>query len=146
MSGVSLASLRTRLVRGMYRVRLFYYRTIWKMDLGENVRISLTAKLDKTNPRGVHIGDHTTLSFGAAILTHDFVNSRHVDTYIGANCFVGARSLIVAGVRIGDNCIVAAGTVVLKDVPAGCLVMGNPGRIMDSNVRTREYGIRLVEA
>lgn len=133
------------MVRAMYGARLFYYRTVWKMDLGENVRISLTAKLDKTNPRGVHVGDNTALSFGSAILTHDFVNLRHVDTYIGKNCFIGARSMIISGVRIGDNCIIAAGTVVFKDVPPSCLVVGNPGRIMDTNIQTREYGIRIRE-
>ena len=82
---------------GQYLVR------VWKMEIGEGTAISLSAKLDKTNPRGIHIGKYTVISFGAAILTHDHVNQVHRDVYIGDNCFIGAHSIILPGVRIGDS-------------------------------------------
>jgi acetyltransferase-like isoleucine patch superfamily enzyme len=94
---------------------------------------------------GVHIGDNTTLSFGSAVLTYDFINLRYVDTYVGKNCFIGAKSVIVAGVRVGDNCVIAVGAVVFRDVPAHSLVIGNPGRILETGIQTREYGIRTKE-
>ncbi|MCH7562415.1 MAG: N-acetyltransferase [Gemmatimonadetes bacterium] len=43
---------------------------------------------------------------------------------------IGANAVILAGVRLGRGCIVAAGSVVSNDVPAGGVVMGNPGRLM----------------
>ena len=36
-----------------------YLVRVWKMDIGEGTTISLTAKLDKTNPRGIHIGRYS---------------------------------------------------------------------------------------
>lgn len=43
---------------------------------------------------------------------------------------VGANAVILAGVTVGRGSIVAAGAVVGVDVPAGCVVVGNPGRII----------------
>jgi acetyltransferase-like isoleucine patch superfamily enzyme len=39
------------------------------------------------------------------------------------------------GVKIGDEVIVAAGAVVTKEVPANCIVAGNPARIVRTNIR-----------
>ena len=94
------------------------------MDIGPNCRISLSARLDKTNPRGVHIGDSTAINFGACILTHDYPRWLCADTWVGKECNIGARSIIMP-VTIGDNCVVAAASVVMKDVPANCFV-GKP--------------------
>ena len=109
-------------------LRRQYLIRVWKMDLGEGTSISMSAKLDKTNPRGIHIGKYSTVTFGAAILTHDYVNEVNRDVRIGDNCFIGAHSIILPGVTIGNGCIVAAGSVVARDVPAGSLVAGNPAR------------------
>ncbi|WP_289042407.1 acyltransferase [uncultured Aliiroseovarius sp.] len=132
------------------RNNLYHYRTVirrailtrvWGMHIGENTRISSKARLDFTNPRGVHIGAHTSVTFDVAILTHDFVNNRHVDTYIGSYCFIGTGSIIMPGVSIGDHCIIGAGSVVTKDVPDRSIVAGNPARIVRSDIMTTEYGI-----
>jgi serine acetyltransferase len=45
------------------------------------------------------------------------------------------------GVRIGNNCVVAAASVVTKDVPANCLVAGNPARIVEKGIETGPFGI-----
>src|SRR5262245_7624552 len=124
-------------------LRRQYFIHIWKMDIGEGASISMSAKLDKTNPRGIHIGKYTTVTFGAAILTHDYVNRRDADVRIGDNCFIGAHSIILPGVTIGDSCIVAAASVVVRDLPAGSLATGNPARIVEQNVKTEHYGVRI---
>lgn len=118
---------------------------VWKMQIGEGSIISRSAKLDKTNPRGIHIGKYTVVAFGAAILAHDWVNNRDRDVYIGDNCFIGAHAIILAGVTIGDHCIVSAASVVARDVPAGSLVAGNPARVVESSVKTTHYGVRCSE-
>ncbi len=121
----------------------FWYGRVYGMDIGENVRISLGARLDKTYPQGIHIGDCTAITSGASVLTHDFVNRRHVDVHIGRNCFVGFGAIILPGVRIGDSVIVTGNSVVGRDVPSNCVVMGNPARVVEQNIVTGAWGIRL---
>lgn len=122
---------------------MFWYRDLYGMDIGRDVRISMGARLDKTYPKGIHIGDCTAITSGAAILTHDFVNRTHQDVHIGSNCFIGFGAIILPGVRIGDSVIVTGNTVVGRDVPSNTVVMGNPGRVVEKDIVTGPWGIRL---
>lgn len=58
---------------------------------------------------------------------------------IGNNVTVNANSVIVGGISIGDNSVIGIGSVVMKNVPANCVVVGNPARII------RREGIRVNE-
>lgn len=49
---------------------------------------------------------------------------------IGKNVWVGDKSTILSGVKIGDGVIVAANSVVTNDVPSYCMVAGTPARII----------------
>jgi maltose O-acetyltransferase len=96
----------------------------------------------------IEIGDNTRFNYGASIAASRAVR-------IGANCMIasfvtlddsaaefGAAAPIVIednvwiahgatvapGVRIGHRSVVAAGSVVLRDVPADTLAIGNPAR------------------
>ena len=62
------------------------------------------------------------------------------DTRIGRNCFVGAPSLILPGVTIGDGSVVGAGSVVTRDVPPRSAVAGNPARTIKSDIVVVPYG------
>lgn len=130
-----------RLQRAVIRLRIKIYNDFWGMDIHPTARLSMSVKLDKTHPKGMHIGRETYVAFDAAILSHDMIRAIMTDTYIGARCFIGARSIIMPGVRIGDNCIVAAGAVVTRDVPPGSVVAGNPARIIATDIMTDPYGI-----
>lgn len=121
-------------------VRIIFLRRVYGMSIGDGVKISLSAKLDKTNPKGVHIGNDTYIAFGATILAHDMSRLIHKEVRVGDRCFIGARSIILPGVVIGDEVVVAAGTVVTKDVPSNSLVVGNPGKVIKS-VSTGKLGI-----
>ncbi|HVI47673.1 MAG TPA: acyltransferase [Chitinophaga sp.] len=46
------------------------------------------------------------------------------------DCWVGANSVITAGVRIGKHAVVAGGSVVTKDVPPYTVVAGNPAKVI----------------
>jgi len=138
--------IRDWLREAMIDVRRRYLMRVWKMEIGEGTAISMSAKLDLTNPQGIHIGTYSVVTFGAAILTHDYVNQVNRDVRIGDNCFIGAHSIILPGVTIGDGCIVAAGSVVARDVPARSLVAGNPARLVEHNVETTQYGVRVSRA
>ena len=74
------------------------------MDIGKNCRISWKAHLDKSiNPKGIHIGDNTWVLSGAMILAHDHCRSLKADTYIGKNCVIGVRSIIMPGIAVGRS-------------------------------------------
>lgn len=136
-----LAVVRRELRPLFSELRRIYFNKVWGMDIAPDCRISYSAKLDKNYPRGVHIGQGTAINFGACVLAHDTVRGLHVDTWIGKECNIGANSMILPGVKIGDNCVVAAASVVMKDVPSNCLVAGNPARIMEKGIQTGRLGI-----
>jgi acetyltransferase-like isoleucine patch superfamily enzyme len=129
------------LQRPLIKLRILYYNNFWKMQISPTARLSMTVKLDKTHPVGLHIGDYTYVAFGAAILTHDMVRSLDVHTYIGSYCFIGARSIILPGIHIGDHSIVAAGAIVTSDVPPHSIVAGVPARVIKEGIETGEYGV-----
>ena len=124
-------------VRGAKRL---YFRHIWGMTIPDSTNFSLSARFDKTYPRGIKIGEHSYIAFDAAILTHDMTRGLYLTTTIGERCFIGARSIILPGITIGDSCIVASGAVVTKDVPSGCIVAGNPATIVRENVELGHHG------
>lgn len=62
---------------------------------------------------------------------------------IGEETFVGARSIIMPGVKIGRNCVVAAGSVVTKDVPDYTVVAGVPARKIST---TLDYAEKCLNA
>lgn len=55
--------------------------------------------------------------------------------YIGNHVWICSNSIILKGVSIGDGAIIAAGAIVTKDVPANCLVGGNPANVLKTNVK-----------
>jgi acetyltransferase-like isoleucine patch superfamily enzyme len=116
------------------------------MEVGAGTKISLKARLDTTNPRGIHIGKYSVIAMDSVLLSHDFINNTMGDVHIGDCCFIGTRSIIYSGVTIGDHSIVSAAAVVLKDVPPNCIVAGNPARIVEMNIRTGKWGMRLPKA
>ena len=136
-----LAVVRRELRPMFAELRRLYFNKIWGMDIGPECRISFSARLDKNYPRGIHVGEGTAINFGACVLAHDTVRGLHVDTWIGKECNIGAQSMIMPGVRIGDHCVVAAASVVMKDVPSNSLVAGNPARIMEKGIQTGRLGI-----
>ncbi|MDR3471999.1 MAG: acyltransferase [Devosia sp.] len=120
--------------RAFVRVKWLYYTRFWGMDIDPTASYSLSVRFDKTFPKGVHIGPETYVAFEAAILTHDLTRGLHLHTRIGRRCFIGARSIILPGIEIGDECVVGAGSVVTKSVPPRSLVAGNPARILRRDI------------
>lgn len=49
---------------------------------------------------------------------------------IGNNVWIGGGSIILPGVTIGDNTTIGAGSVVSKSIPANCLAVGNPCKVI----------------
>lgn len=121
-------------------IRYFILCNLYGMDIHRTARISFGTKLDKTNPKGVHIGEESYLASGAIVFSHDFSRNLHKDTYIGRRCFIGANAIIMCGINIGDEVIVGSGAIVTKDVPSHCIVAGNPARIIKDGIKTKKFG------
>lgn len=52
------------------------------------------------------------------------------DIVIGNDVWIGREAKILPGVKIGDGAIVGAYAVVAKDIPAYCVAVGNPARVV----------------
>ena len=118
----------------------FIFTRLYRMNISSSARISFRTYLDKTHPKGIHIGGESYVASGAMILSHDFIKDIKTDTKIGKRCFIGANAIIMPGVTIGDSVIVGSGAVVTKDVPSGCIVAGNPARVIRDNIKTTKFG------
>ncbi len=115
------------------------------MDIASSACISWGTNLDKTYPQDVHIGAESYCASGCFILAHDYAGGVHTDTRIGCRCFIGVNAIVMPGVVIGDGAIVGAGAVVTQAVPAGCIVAGNPARIVLQAVQTARFGQLVAE-
>jgi len=49
---------------------------------------------------------------------------------VGNNVWFGGGVKVLPGVTIGDNTVIGAGSVVSRDIPANCLAVGNPCRVV----------------
>ncbi len=101
-----------------------------------------------SEPYLIQIGDHTTVSFDCAFITHDgaVVRYREQERYkkiikvgeikIGNHCFIGARSTFLPGVEVGDNSVVGACSLVTKNIPSGEVWGGVPAKFI---TKTSDY-------
>ena len=111
------------------------------LQISSDCRFSRILSVDfGSEPYLVSIGKHVTISSEVTFVTHDggtwvFRNQpefRDVIKYgrivVADNCFIGHRSTLLPGVRVGPNSVVAAGSVITKDVPSGEVWGGVPAR------------------
>lgn len=49
---------------------------------------------------------------------------------VGNNVWFGAGVHVLPGVTIGDNVVIGAGSIVTKDIPADCVAVGNPCKVV----------------
>ena len=106
--------------------------------IGAGAHVGNFAELKATTLSAkVKVGHHSYLgdtsvgegsNIGAGTITANYDGEKKHATVIGARVFTGVGTLIVAPLTMGDGSKSGAGAVVLKDVPAGALVVGVPAR------------------
>lgn len=104
--------------------------------VGEGCRV-LTKRFG-SEPFLISIGNRVTISSEVLFVNHDgsgwLVKDASGRRYsyrpisIGDDVFVGARSIVLPGVRVGNRVIIGAGSVVTRSIPDGLVVAGNPAR------------------
>ena len=110
----------------------------------------------------ISIGDHTFINYGSSITAYKQVKiGRHcllghhlliVDrnehgieqrevappaapVIIEDHVWIGSHAIILPGVFVGHHAAIGAGSVVTRDIPANCLAVGNPARVVRRFVR-----------
>ncbi len=68
------------------------------------------------------------------------VGQFNIPVRIGNNVWIGANSVILPGITIGDNSVIGAGSIVTKDIPENAVAVGNPCRVLRPiSERDKEY-------
>lgn len=109
-----------------------------QMVLGSNISIHEGANIGAGG--GLSIGNDVMISQGTSILTqeHDYIqteipmrNAKLIprSVHIGNDVWIGAHSIITAGVSVADGSVIGAGSVVTKDIPPYAVAYGVPARV-----------------
>ncbi|REL30211.1 acyltransferase [Thalassotalea euphylliae] len=139
-----LVRSRNKLRDFVVNINLTILRKGYGIHIGDDTIVSLKAQLDKTNPKGLSIGESSYLAADCLLLSHDYINRRHVNTTIGNNVFIGAKAIVLPGVTICNNVIIAAGAVVNKDIKqSNVIVAGNPAKIVAEDVPIGRHGRKI---
>lgn len=138
-------------------VLLAKYINLYGCTIGNNTKIGTFVEVQKNAQIGNNckISSHTFICEGVVVednvfIGHNvtFINDLYpratsvcgqlqtesdwsvVKTLVKKNASIGSSSTLLCGVTVGEFSIIGAGSVVTKDVPAYCIVAGNPARIL----------------
>lgn len=133
-----------------------------KIIMGDYSQLGVNSKILSAN--SIIVGDYTAIATDTVVcdnnnhpvnpydrmvirktlpnsIERSWIYADNAPIVIGKNCWIGQSCRICKGVTIGDGSIVAANSVVTKDVPANCIVAGNPAKIVktDIHITTKRY-------
>ncbi len=110
----------------------------WLVEMGNTISIGRGVEFypDYFEGSRIHIGSDVIIAPNVRFHAgdHDFSDqdyrSKGAPIHVGNNVWIGAAVLVLPGVTIGDGAIIGAGSVVNKDVPANCMAVGSPVRVV----------------
>lgn len=128
----------------------FYANWGCNMHVGNNFYANFS--LTVVDDADIYIGDSVMIAPNVVIATgthpidpdlREQVYQYNLPVHIGNRVWIGAGSIILPGVTIGDGSVIGAGSVVTKDIPANVVAVGNPCRVMrEISERDRQYYYR----
>ena len=99
--------------------------------LGKEVEIGSFTMIDARN--GVIIEDDVKIGFGCAILSYSSIDNKSGRVRLAKGCSVGANSVIMPGVEIGEKAIVGSNSLVNRSIPGGEIWFGSPAKFYKIN-------------
>lgn len=118
--------------------------------IGENVAIDAPFHCDYG--KNIFLGDHVIINMNCTFVDNktishpvlpqerfisgwEEIGTTFFRTYalpieIQDNVWIGGGSIILAGVTVGENSVIGAGSVVTRSIPANCVAVGNPCKIL----------------
>lgn len=126
----------------------FYFCYGYNISLGKGTYINFNCNF--IDDGKIEIGDNVMFGAGVTIATVGHPINPRMREYmytapviIEKNCWIGANVTICPGVRIGENSVIGAGSVVTADIPANCIAVGNPCRVLrEINESDEKYYFR----
>lgn len=106
-----------------------------RIQIGSGTFINYRCFFDNAAP--IYIGSACQIGMSVTILTgtHEVGGPERragdacaMPVHIGDGCWLGARSLIMPGVTVGDGCVIAAGAVVIRDCEPNGMYAGVPAK------------------
>ena len=131
-----------------------------QLVLGEGVSFAGTVvpvELATYDHGRIEIGEHTFINYGSSIAArtsvkigsrcllghytfimdsnqHDIAKRNKLGpvapVIIEDDVWIGAKAVILSGVRIGAHAVIGAGSIVTNDIPPLCVAAGNPARVL----------------
>ncbi|MFX0209172.1 MAG: DapH/DapD/GlmU-related protein [Candidatus Hodarchaeota archaeon] len=99
--------------------------------LDSGVIIGKNARIQSNNfiPPKISLGNNIFLGPGVQFSNDKYpFSSRLIPTIVENGVVIGMGTIILPGITIGENAIIAAGSIVTKDVPQECVIMGAPAK------------------
>ena len=105
------------------------------VDVGSGVAWGLESTPDVFWPELVAVGEDAIIGYDATLLCHEFLQEeyRTGEVRIGDRAMLGAGTVVLPGVDIGDDAQVAANSLVADDVPTGETWAGVPAEPVNNN-------------
>ena len=105
------------------------------VQIGEGTCVMQNAVIQIDSKIGKHVIINTSVSVDHDGIIEDFVHlapgvTLAGNVHIGENTLIGVGSIVAPGIKIGKDCLVSTGSVVTKNIPDGCVIRGNPARII----------------
>jgi putative colanic acid biosynthesis acetyltransferase WcaB len=125
-------SIMGRLYCGLYQIIVEWF---WGVEIPWDTKVGDCLTLQHGYGLVINhdtvIGNYCVLRQSTTIGNKQLADGSYSSSpQIGNYVDIGANSVIIGAITIGDRAIIGAGSVVVKDVPAGAVVAGNPAKII----------------
>ena len=126
-------------------LRKVYFGDGSRLTIGDRSYLGLNARLGGK----ITIGDDVIMGPDVIMMTasHEYRNIKipinqqgnieEKEIIIGDNVWIGTRSIILPGIKIGSHSIIGAGSIVTKSFPDYSIIGGNPAKLIKNRINQK---------